>query len=115
MATKPAIPVQHTTYVNRPEGRIGYDDVEAAEDVVALIGALGGPAVVIGNSMAAGSATLVAAKLHAGRRPDDFDEYRRQVMVPEAGHHPQSQRPDVTSGAVRPFLATAQPTGSEQR
>ena len=38
-----------------------YGDVETADDVVALIDDLGGPAVVIGNSMGAGSAVLVAA------------------------------------------------------
>jgi pimeloyl-ACP methyl ester carboxylesterase len=27
-------------------------------------------------------------------------------MVPEAGHYPQSQRPDVTTEAVIRFLAT---------
>jgi len=27
-------------------------------------------------------------------------------MVPEAGHYPQSQRPDITSDAVLRFLAT---------
>jgi hypothetical protein len=27
--------------------------------------------------------------------------------VPEAGHYPQSQRPDVTTDAVLRFLATA--------
>jgi pimeloyl-ACP methyl ester carboxylesterase len=27
------------------------------------------------------------------------------VMVPEAGHYPQSQRPDITTGAVLRFLA----------
>ena len=26
------------------------------------------------------------------------------VIVPEAGHHPQSQRPDITTGAVLRFL-----------
>jgi pimeloyl-ACP methyl ester carboxylesterase len=26
------------------------------------------------------------------------------VMVPEAGHYPQSQRPDITTGAVLRFL-----------
>ena len=26
------------------------------------------------------------------------------VMVPEAGHYPQSQRPDITAGAVLRFL-----------
>jgi pimeloyl-ACP methyl ester carboxylesterase len=195
-----------------------YGDVETAADVIALIEELGGPAVVVGNSMAAGSAVLVAAqwphlvaglvlvgpfvrdpktsavqhlmlriamarpwaatswkaylpKLYAGRRPADFDDYRRKVvasirrpghakafsvttrtshapaearlgdvsvptlvimgegdpdfadpraeadwiaqalhgqvvMVPEAGHYPQSQRADITTPAVLGFLAT---------
>ena len=26
------------------------------------------------------------------------------VMVPDAGHYPQSQRPDITTGAVLSFL-----------
>jgi pimeloyl-ACP methyl ester carboxylesterase len=193
-----------------------YGDVETASDVVALIEKLGGPAVVIGNSMGAGSAALAAAqrpdlvvglvllgpfvrnpkvgamqrfilraamaplwapftwksylpRLYAGRRPADFDEYvaavvgalRRPgyakafslttrtshapvearladvtapalivmgekdpdfpdpraeaawiaqtlhgevVMVPDAGHYPQSQRPDITTDAVLGFL-----------
>ncbi len=195
-----------------------YGDVETAGDVIALIEHLGGPAVVVGNSMGAGAAVLVSAlrpeivnglvlvgpfvrdpkasavqrllmrvalarpwtaaawngylpKLSAGRRPADFGEYRRRivanlrrpgyaaafsrttrlshapaaarlgdvhaptlvvmgeldpdfgdpkaeadwightlgapvVMVPEAGHYPQSQRPDVTNGAIVGFLAT---------
>ncbi len=195
-----------------------YGDEETASDVLALIAELGGPAVVVGNSMAAGSAVLAAAgrpglvcglvltgpfvrdpavsmmqrmvlraalarpwaalawksylpKLYAGRRPADFGEYRDQVvaslrrpgyarafclttrtshaaaqarlaevtvpalivmgeqdpdfrdpaaeaawiapairgqvvMVPEAGHYPQSQRPGITSGAVLHFLTT---------
>lgn len=29
------------------------------------------------------------------------------VMVPEAGHYPQSQRPDITTPAVLGFLQTA--------
>ena len=29
------------------------------------------------------------------------------VMVPEAGHYPQSQRPDITTSAVLRFLGTA--------
>jgi pimeloyl-ACP methyl ester carboxylesterase len=196
-----------------------YGDEQTADDVAALIGELGGPAVIVGNSMAAGSAVLAAAgqpelvsglvlvgpfvrnptvsagrrvllrvamaplwaaiswksylpKLYAGRRPADFGEYRDQVvaslrrpgyarafslttrtshaaaqarlaevtapalivmgqqdpdfpdpageagwiaqtmhaqvvMVPEAGHYPQSQRPDITTAAVLRFLATA--------
>ncbi len=39
-----------------------YGDVETAGDVVALIAELGGPAVLIGNSMGAGSAVLAAAE-----------------------------------------------------
>lgn len=267
-------PAQETSYLSRPEGRIGYDvagtgslvvlvpgmgdlragyrflapalraagyrvactdlrghgdsdttfasygDEETAGDVIALIEKLGGPAVVVGNSMGAGSAVLAAAqrpglvsglvlvgpfvrnpktsamrrvllrvamappwaaiswksylpKLYAGRRPADFGEYRDQViaslrrpghakafsattrtshdlaearladvtapalvvmgehdpdfpdpraeadwiaralraqvvMVPEAGHYPQSQRPDITTGAVLRFLESVQ-------
>jgi pimeloyl-ACP methyl ester carboxylesterase len=193
-----------------------YGDAETAGDLVALIEELGGPAVVVGNSMGAGAAVLAAAerpdlvsglvlvgpfvrngkagamqrfllrlamarpwtatvwksylpKLYAGRRPADFDEYRHQVvaslrrpghakafslttrtshdpaearladvsaptlvvmgekdpdfpdpaaeaawiaqvlraevvMVPEAGHYPQSQQPEITEHAVLRFL-----------
>lgn len=200
-----------------------YGDAETADDVLALIEELGGPAVVVGNSMAAGAAVLAAAqrpelvrglvlvgpfvrdgkvgamqrllfrvavarpwaavswklylpKLYAGRRPADFDEYRGQVvaslrrpgyakafslttrtshapaearladvlaptlvvmgeqdpdfpdpqveadwigealraevvMVPEAGHYPQSQRSDITVDAVLRFLGTLNERG----
>jgi pimeloyl-ACP methyl ester carboxylesterase len=198
-----------------------YGDEETASDVAALIDLLGGPAVVVGNSMAAGSAVLVAAQrpelvsglvlvgpfvrnptigalqralfraamapawaalvwksylptLYAGRRPADFEAYRHEVvaslhrpghakafslttrtshapaearlrdvsagtlvvmgdqdpdfpdphaeadwiasilhaeveMVPEAGHYPQSQRPDLTTAAILRFLAVVSP------
>src|SRR4051794_8682724 len=39
-----------------------YDDVAAGGDVLALIEQLGGPAVVIGNSMGAGAAAWAAAE-----------------------------------------------------
>src|ERR1700678_637821 len=39
-----------------------YGDVETAGDVVALIQELGGPAVVVGNSMGAGAAAFAAAE-----------------------------------------------------
>src|SRR5438105_524325 len=39
-----------------------YGDVETAGDIIALIEELGNPAVVVGNSMAAGSAALAAAQ-----------------------------------------------------
>jgi pimeloyl-ACP methyl ester carboxylesterase len=193
-----------------------YGDLESAEDVLALIEELGGPAIIVGNSMGAAAAALAAAKrpalidglvlvgpfvrngetstiqrvllrvamarpwaasawksympkLYAGQRPEDFEDYRRQVvaslrrpgyarafslttrtdhtsaerrlgdvsaptlvvmgaqdpdfpdpraeadwiaqamhaevvMVPDAGHYPQSQRPELTAGAVVGFL-----------
>jgi pimeloyl-ACP methyl ester carboxylesterase len=183
-----------------------------------LIDELGGPAIVVGNSLAAGAAVILAAQhprqvsalvllgpfvrnpkvsplmalafraatarpwvamtwkqylptLYAGRRPGDFDEYRTSViaalrrpgyaaafsrtirqtdhapaeaqlhavdvpvlvvmgerdpdfadpadearwigealradvvMVPEAGHYPQSQQPELTTAAVEAFLS----------
>jgi pimeloyl-ACP methyl ester carboxylesterase len=193
-----------------------YGDVDTAGDIAALIEELGGPAVIVGNSMAAGAATLVAAnrpdlvaglvlvgpfvrngktssiqrillrvamarpwaaaswksympKLYAGRRPEDFDDYRSKVvaslrrpgyakafslttrtnhdpaearlaevsapalvimgeqdpdfpdpsdeaawightlgadvvMVPAAGHYPQSQQPTLTTDSILRFL-----------
>jgi pimeloyl-ACP methyl ester carboxylesterase len=194
-----------------------YGDVETAGDIVALIEELGGPAVVVGNSMGAGAAVYAAAerpalidglvlvgpfvrngktgamgrallrvamaplwaaatwksylpKLYTGRLPVDFEEYRSSVvhslrrpgyakafsrttrtdhtaaenrlsgvetptlvvmgeldpdfkdpyaeaewisnvlraevvMVPEAGHYPQSQQPEVTTAAVLGFIS----------
>src|ERR1700733_8306586 len=38
-----------------------YGDIETAGDLIALIEELHGPAVVVGNSMGAGAATLAAA------------------------------------------------------
>ncbi|MBX3100086.1 MAG: alpha/beta hydrolase [Salinibacterium sp.] len=191
-----------------------YDNSSNAADAAALIAHLGGPAVVLGNSMGAAIGVLIAAEhpelvsglvlvgpfvrngrisrvmkalmrvlttrplvaavwnaylpsLYAGRKPADFAEYRATliatlkrsaaavsktmrtshddaeaalsrvdtpvlvvmgeldpdfstpqaeaewivdqlggsiVMVPEAGHYPQSQRPDVMLPAVTSFL-----------
>jgi pimeloyl-ACP methyl ester carboxylesterase len=193
-----------------------YGDAETAADVSALIEELGGPAVIVGNSMGAGAAVIAGAehpdlvsglvlvgpfvrngsisaiqrmlfrvamvslwapamwksylpKLYAGQKPGDFDAYRGQVvaalhrpghakafsrtthtnhdvaearladvkaqtlvvmgesdpdfpdpkgeadwiaatlhgsavLVPEAGHYPQSQQPQATSDAVIAFL-----------
>ena len=193
-----------------------YSDTETSADVVALIEKLGGPAVVVGNSMGAAAAVISAAerpelvsglvligpfvrnarmsgmqrlllrgamtplwaaaawksylpRLYAGRRPGDFDTYRDRVVaslrrpgyarafsrttrvshdpaearlsavtaptlvvmgdkdpdfadpkaeaawiaqtlrgeaviVPEAGHYPQSQQPEITADAVLQFL-----------
>ena len=192
--------------------------------VGALITELGGPAVIVGNSLAAGAAVIVAAEhpaqvsglvlvgpfvrnppasalmlaiframmaplwvaamwksylptLYAGKKPVDFDEYRTSViaslkrpaygkafsettrqtthdpaearlgevkapvlvvmgdrdpdfkdptaeakwigealrgevvMVPEAGHYPQSQQPEITTNAVIAFLSKVAPRG----
>jgi pimeloyl-ACP methyl ester carboxylesterase len=182
MNTSPQHPVQTTSFLGRPDGRISYDvagagplvvlvpgmgdlrssyrylapvlvaagyrvastdlrghgdsdtsfasygDVDTAGDVSALIEELGGPAVIVGNSMGAGAAVLVAAehpelvsglvlvgpwvrngatgplklalfrllmarpwvtaawksylpKLYAGRRPDDFNDYRDRLVA----------------------------------
>lgn len=195
----------------------GYDNEANASDIEALIEHLGGPAVIIGNSMGAAIGVLTAAhrpelvsglvligpfvrngkvnaalkaimriataapvvaatwkgylpSLYKGTRPDDFEEYRASViaairrpghrrsvskamrtshetaerllpkvhtevlvvmgeldpdftdpaneaawiveqlggsvvMVPHAGHYPQSQRPDMVNPAVVAFLA----------
>ena len=270
MKTNPTSPVSNASFLDRPEGRIGYDiggdgplvvlvpgmgdlrsayrflapalrqegyrvactdlrghgdsdatftfygDVETADDIIALIEELEGPAVVVGNSMGAGAAAYAAAerpdlinglvlvgpfvrngkttamqrvllrvamarpwaamswnsylpKLYKGQLPVDFDEYRRTivaslrrpgyaksfslttrtdhamaesrlgevaaptmvvmgeldpdfpdphaeaewishtlhgsvVMVPDAGHYPQSQQPDITTKSVLSFL-----------
>jgi pimeloyl-ACP methyl ester carboxylesterase len=196
-----------------------YGDVETAGDITALIEALGGPAVIVGNSMGAGAAAYTAAdrpdlvsalvlvgpfvrdgsisaftriimrvamatpwaalswkayapKFYAGRRPDDLDAYLPKViasikrpsyakafslttrtshaptearllevaaptlvvmgeqdpdfpdpkaeadwiasalrgtvlMVPEAGHYPQAQQPELVATAIVSFLAQA--------
>jgi pimeloyl-ACP methyl ester carboxylesterase len=198
-----------------------YGDEATAGDVTALIEKLGEPAIIIGNSLAAGSAVLVAAArpdlvaglvlvgpfvrpatvsvlqrlvfrvmmaplwarfswnaylptLYAGRKPADFAEYRKAVsaalkkpghakafslttrtshdaaaaaltsvtaptlvvmgegdpdfpdpaaeaqwiadqlnatilMVPESGHYPQAQRPDLVARAVEAFASGVRP------
>ena len=42
-----------------------YGDVDTAGDILALVDRLGGPAIVVGNSMGAGAAVVAAAE-----RPD---------------------------------------------
>lgn len=196
-----------------------YGDTETAADVTLLLRELGAPAVLVGNSMGAGAAVIVAAespelvdglvligpfvrqptsstavsrlllrilmarpwvaamwkaylpKLYAGRKPADFVDYRDKViaalrrpgyarafsltsrtdhirageslgavtaptlvvmgdkdpdfpnpkdeadwisgavggatvMIPDAGHYPQSQQPEPTSAAIIRFLDT---------
>ena len=198
-----------------------YDDVAAGRDALALIEHLGGPAVILGNSMGAGAAAWAAAErpelvtglgllgpfvrnpptsramavlfrvlmappwarlawtaylpsLSPGRKPEDFAEHRRAisdsmrrpgyarafsrttrtthapvearldevrspalvvmgerdpdfgdpaaearwigerlsaqvVLVPDAGHYPQVERPDVVNAALVDFCASVAP------
>jgi pimeloyl-ACP methyl ester carboxylesterase len=148
-----------------------YGDVETAADVAALIGELsGGPAVIVGNSMAAGAAVIVAAeypelvsglvligpfvrdgqigavqrlmlraamapwwapvtwkaylpKLYAGRRPDDFAEYRDHVVASlrrpgyakafsrtaRLSHDPAEARLDAVSAPTLVVMGTRDP------
>lgn len=105
-----------------------YGDPETSGDIIALVDELGGPAVIVGNSMGAGAAVIAAAdrpdlvrglvlvgpfvrngkvsafqavltrvamfplwaamawrsympRLYAGRRPADFEAYRDQVVA----------------------------------
>jgi pimeloyl-ACP methyl ester carboxylesterase len=200
-----------------------YGDVATAGDITALVETLGGPAVVVGNSMGAGAAVYAAAerpdlisglvlvgpfvrdpkvstftrilmrvamatpwaalswksyapKLYSGHKPEDLDSYLSEViasvrrpgytkafslttrtshapaaarlgelsvptlvvmgerdpdfpdpkaeadwiattlsgtvvMVPEAGHYPQSQQPEIVSGAITAFLAQTDSRG----
>lgn len=193
-----------------------YGDEETASDMIALVEEIGGPAVIVGNSMGAGAGVIMAAerpelvsglvlvgayvrngkvnamqrlikrvamaplwaaavwksympRLYAGTRPSDFEAYRDQVVaslrrpgyakafsrithtshdpaearlkdvnaatlvvmgdqdpdfrdpkaeaawiaemlhgdaviVPAAGHYPQSQQPEITINAVLGFL-----------
>ena len=70
----------------------------------ARLGDVQAPAIVImGESDAdfknpAGEAKWIGQRLNA-----------QVVLVPEAGHYPQSQRPDITTPAVLGFLATVVP------
>ena len=198
-----------------------YDDVAAGEDALALIEHLGGPALLVGNSMGAGAAVWAAAErpelvtglgllgpfvrnpptsrgmvalfrilmaplwarlawtaylpsLYPGRKPEDFEEHRRAigdsmrrpgyarafsrtthtshapvearlpevrqralvvmgerdpdfrdagaearwiaerlraevVLVPDAGHYPQVERPDVVNPALVDFCSSVAP------
>ena len=70
----------------------------------ARLGEVTAPAIVVmGESDPdfkdpAAEATWISEKLHA-----------QVVMVPEAGHYPQSQQPEITTPAVLGFLATVAP------
>jgi hypothetical protein len=76
--TPPEASPSATRYLTRPEGRVEYD-VAGQAPLVVLVPGMG--------------------DLRAGYR----------FLAPalrDAGHYPQSQRPDLTAGAVLRFLAT---------
>ena len=77
-----------------------YDDVAAGTDLISLAEHLGGPAVLIGNSMGAGAACWAAAEARwiADRLNGEV------LIVPGAGHYPQAEFPEVVSPAVVEFV-----------
>ncbi|TQS31105.1 alpha/beta fold hydrolase [Microbispora sp. KK1-11] len=69
------------------ESSLGWDSyprTDTADDIVALIEHLGGPAVVVGHSFAGGSATIAAA-----RRPELV------TAIVEIGPFTRAQKPDL--------------------
>jgi pimeloyl-ACP methyl ester carboxylesterase len=111
-------PAGSTSYLARPDGRIGYD-AAGTGPLIVLVPGMG--------DLRAGYRFLAPALRAAGYRvactdlrghgdsdatfPSYGDEetagdVRAQVvMVPEAGHYPQSQQPEITAGPVLRFLA----------
>jgi hypothetical protein len=83
-----------TRHLARPEGRIGYD-------VAGTAVSLRRPGYARAFSLTTRT-SHAAAEVALGRVAVPV-----LVMVPEAGHYPQSQRPDLTAGAVPGFLAAA--------
>ena len=78
-----------------------YGDVETADDIIALIDDLQGPAVIVGNSMGAGSAVIVAAQ-----RPDLV---LGLVLVGPFVRNPKTsalQRVLMRIAMARPWVAT---------
>jgi pimeloyl-ACP methyl ester carboxylesterase len=118
-------PAQETSYLRCPEGRIGYD-VAGGGSLVVLVPGMGdlragyrflAPALrAAGYPAEARLADVTAPALVVmGEQDPDFPDPRAEadwiaralrahVMVPEAGHYPQSQRPDITTGAVPRIL-----------
>jgi pimeloyl-ACP methyl ester carboxylesterase len=77
-----------------------YGDVETAGDVTALIEELGGPAVVVGNSMGAGAGVLVAAE-----RPDLVDGLALVGPFVRNGPISAIQRLGLRLAMARPWTA----------
>jgi hypothetical protein len=116
----------HTSYLSRPDGRIGYEAVGTGPLIVLVPGmgdlsaipwAPGRPCAAHSAARGHGPAVGRPVLVVMGEQDPDFPDpaaeaawiaqaMRAQVvMVPEAGHYPQSQQPEITAGAVLRFLA----------
>jgi pimeloyl-ACP methyl ester carboxylesterase len=79
-----------------------YGDQETADDILALITELGGPAVVVGNSLGAGAATLAAAI-----SPDAITGLVLVGPFVRNGKISKLQRVMLRVAMARPWAATA--------
>jgi pimeloyl-ACP methyl ester carboxylesterase len=92
-----------------------YGDRPTAGDIEALIAELGGPATRHDIAERALAVITAPSLIVMGQQDPDFSDpaveaswiahelVAEVVMVPEAGHYPQSQRPDVVGPAVIQF------------
>jgi pimeloyl-ACP methyl ester carboxylesterase len=104
------------------DGFSSYDNVAAGLDVLALIEHLGGPALIVSNSLTGGaSAEARLAEVHTpvlvimGDRDPDFadptaearfigEELDAEVLlVPGAGHYPMAEFPEIVNPAIGEF------------
>ena len=72
-----------------------YGDVETASDIVALIEELGGPAIVVGNSMGAGAAVFAAAERP---RTDQRTDPRRSIRTQRRNDRDAKTAPAYRNG-----------------
>ena len=98
MTTSPMSPAAATSYLTRPEGRVAYDiDGDPETSLVQRIMLR----VAMARPWAATSWKAYLPKLYAGRRPADFDDYRKQIVasIRRAGHAKAFSRTTRTSHA----------------
>jgi pimeloyl-ACP methyl ester carboxylesterase len=77
-------------------------DGDTAGDVLALVDALGDPAIAVGNSMAAGSAVLIASI----RRPGHTKAFCLTTSPRPSANRPAHTRADSANPAVVRFAET---------
>jgi pimeloyl-ACP methyl ester carboxylesterase len=92
MTTSPAAAI---SYLTRREGRVAYD-IDSAGRLVVLVPARGTGDVTAPGLVIMGEADADFAGALNGQ----------VLMVPGAGHYPQSQRPGITTPAVVRFADT---------